>query len=90
MNAGSMIHAMLDEQNMRKMGRLASLLPFTYVMMFIYSLYLIGFPFCTRFYSKDVILELAYIKYIISGNFAFWFGKCLCLFYFLLFFSFTF
>jgi NADH-ubiquinone oxidoreductase chain 5 len=41
-------------------------------MMFIGSLSLIGFPFCTRFYSKDVILELAYTKYTINGNFAFW------------------
>jgi NADH-ubiquinone oxidoreductase chain 5 len=60
---------------MRKMGGLVSLLPFTYAMMFICSLSLIGFPFCTGFYSKDVILELAYTKYIISGNFAFWLGS---------------
>jgi NADH-ubiquinone oxidoreductase chain 5 len=40
--------------------------------MFIGSLFLIGFLFCTGFYSKDVILELAYTKYTISGNFAFW------------------
>jgi NADH-ubiquinone oxidoreductase chain 5 len=52
---------------MRKMGGLVSLLPFTYAMMFICSLSLIGFPFCTGFYSKDVILELAYTKYTISG-----------------------
>jgi NADH-ubiquinone oxidoreductase chain 5 len=44
-----MIHAMSNEQNMCKMGGLASLLPFTYAMMFIGSLSLIGFPFCTRF-----------------------------------------
>ncbi len=47
---------------MHKMGGLASLLFFTYVMMFIGSLFLIGFPFCTGFYSKDVILELTYTK----------------------------
>jgi len=69
------IHAMSDEQDMCKMGGLASLLPFTYAMMFISSLSLIGFPFCTGFYSKNVILELAYTKYIISGNFIFWFGS---------------
>jgi NADH-ubiquinone oxidoreductase chain 5 len=40
--------------------------------MFIGSLSLIGFLFCIGFYSKNVILKLAYIKYIISGNFAFW------------------
>ncbi len=70
-NAGSVIHAMSDEQYMRKMGGLASLLPFTYAMMFIGSLSLIGFPFCIGFYSKDVILELVYTKYTISRNFAF-------------------
>jgi len=65
LSASSVIHAMSDEQDMRKIGGLASLLPFTYVMMFISSLSLIGFPFCTGFYSKDVILELAYTKYTI-------------------------
>nr|YP_008816167.1 NADH dehydrogenase subunit 5 [Roya obtusa]YP_009755755.1 NADH dehydrogenase subunit 5 [Roya anglica]AGZ90377.1 NADH dehydrogenase subunit 5 [Roya obtusa]QIQ22994.1 NADH dehydrogenase subunit 5 [Roya anglica] len=75
LSAGSVIHAMSDEQDMRKMGGLASLLPFTYAMMFIGSLSLIGFPFLTGFYSKDVILELAYTKYTISGNFAFWLGS---------------
>nr|YP_009047466.1 NADH dehydrogenase subunit 5 [Buxbaumia aphylla]AGN74257.1 NADH dehydrogenase subunit 5 [Buxbaumia aphylla]AHG58915.1 NADH dehydrogenase subunit 5 [Buxbaumia aphylla] len=75
LSAGSVIHAMSDEQDMRKMGGLASLLPFTYAMMLIGSLSLIGFPFCTGFYSKDVISELAYTKYTISGNFAFWLGS---------------
>jgi NADH-quinone oxidoreductase subunit L len=54
MKVGSMIHAMSNEQDMRKMGRFASLLPFTYVMMFIINLSLIGF-LCIGFYSKDVI-----------------------------------
>ncbi|TYH01814.1 hypothetical protein ES288_A09G089600v1 [Gossypium darwinii] len=44
------------------------------------ALSLIGFPFLTRFYSKDVILELAYTKYTISGNFAFWLGSVSVLF----------
>ncbi|KAL0391399.1 UNVERIFIED_CONTAM: NADH-ubiquinone oxidoreductase chain 5 [Sesamum latifolium] len=72
LSAGSVIHAMSDEQDMRKMGGLASSFPFTYAMMLMGSLSLIGFPFLTGFYSKDVILELAYTKYTISGNFAFW------------------
>ncbi len=70
-----MIQAMLNEQDMRKMGRLASLLPFTYVVMFIISPSLIGFPFCIGLYSKDVILKLTYTKYTISGDFAFWLGS---------------
>nr|ADT62147.1 NADH dehydrogenase subunit 5 [Isoetes engelmannii] len=75
LSAGSVIHAMSDEQDMRKMGGLASLLPFTYAMMLIGILSLIGFPFFTGFYSKDVILELAYTKCTISGHFAFWLGS---------------
>jgi NADH:ubiquinone oxidoreductase subunit 5 (subunit L)/multisubunit Na+/H+ antiporter MnhA subunit len=46
-----------------------------FAMMFIRSLSLIGFSFCTGFYSKNVILELVYIKYTISGNFTFWLGS---------------
>ena len=80
LSAGAVIHAMSDEQDMRKMGGLASLLPFTYAMMLIGSLSLIGFPFLTGFYSKDVILELAYTQYSISGNFAFWLGTLSVLF----------
>ncbi|KAI5638709.1 hypothetical protein M9H77_00440 [Catharanthus roseus] len=63
LSAGSVIHAMSDEQDMRKMGGLASSFPFTYAMMLI-----------------DVILELAYTKYTISGNFAFWLGSVSVLF----------
>ncbi|KAG6467657.1 hypothetical protein ZIOFF_074500 (mitochondrion) [Zingiber officinale] len=80
LSAGSVIHAMSDEQDMRKMGGLASSFPFTYAMMLIGSFSLIGFPFPTGFYSKDVILELAYTKYTISGNFAFWLGSLSVLF----------
>lgn len=80
LSAGAVIHAMADEQDMRKMGGLASLLPFTYAMMLIGSLSLVGFPFLTGFYSKDVILELAYAKYTLSGHFAFWLGSISVLF----------
>ncbi|KAG6585882.1 NADH-ubiquinone oxidoreductase chain 5, partial [Cucurbita argyrosperma subsp. sororia] len=62
LSAGSVIHAMSDEQDMRKMGELASSFPLIYTMMLMGSLSLIGFPFLTGFYSKDVILELAYTK----------------------------
>jgi NADH-ubiquinone oxidoreductase chain 5 len=60
LSAGSVIHAMMDEQDMRKMGGLINILPLTYTMILIGSLALMGFPFLTGFYSKDVILELAY------------------------------
>jgi len=72
--AGSVIHALSDEQDMRKMGGLLKVLPFTYIMMLIGSLSLMGFPFLTGFYSKDVILELTYSKYTFSGNFAYYLG----------------
>ena len=80
LSAGSVIHALADEQDMRKMGGVVKLLPFTYAMMFIGSLALIGFPFLTGFYSKDVILEVAYAKYTVSGNFAYWLGVLSALF----------
>lgn len=75
LSAGSVIHALSDEQDMRKMGGVLKLLPFTYAMMFIGSLSLVGFPFLTGFYSKDVILEVAYAKYTASGNFAYLLGS---------------
>lgn len=74
LGAGSIIHAVADEQDMRKMGGLKKLVPFTYSMMVIGSLALIGFPFLTGFYSKDVILEVAYGKYTTEGHFSYILG----------------
>ena len=74
LGAGSIIHAVADEQDMRKMGGLKTLVPFTYSMMVIGSLALIGFPFLTGFYSKDVILEVAYGKYTLEGHFSYILG----------------
>ena len=69
-SAGAIIHAIHDEQDMRKMGALNRVLPFTYTMTLIGSLALIGFPFLTGFYSKDFILEVACSKMHFTGNFA--------------------
>ena len=80
LSAGSVIHALSDEQDMRKMGGVVQLLPFTYAMMLIGSLSLTGFPFLTGFYSKDTILELAFANYTITGNFAYWLGAICVLF----------
>ena len=75
LGAGSVIHAVSDEQDMRKMGGLKNLVPFTYSLMVIGSLALIGFPFLTGFYSKDVILEVAYGKYSTSGHYSYLLGS---------------
>ena len=75
LSAGSIIHALADEQDMRKMGGLLKMLPFTYNMMFIGSLSLMGFPFLTGFYSKDLILEWTYSQYSINSTFAYWLGS---------------
>ena len=74
LGAGSVIHAVADEQDMRKMGGLKRLVPFTYSMIVIGSLALIGFPFLTGFYSKDLILEMAYGKYTFIGYFSYLLG----------------
>lgn len=65
LSAGSIIHAVRDEQDMRKMGGLINSLVFTYVMVLIGSLSLMGLPYLTGFYSKDLILELIYEKHYI-------------------------
>jgi NADH-ubiquinone oxidoreductase chain 5 len=74
LSAGCVIHSLSDEQDMRRMGGLIKLLPLTYTLFLIGTLALTGFPFLTGFYSKDVILEIAYTKYDVSSLFSYWFG----------------
>ena len=72
--SGAVIHAMGNEQDIRKMGGLRRILPFTYIMFLIGSLSLMGFPFLTGFYSKDLILEIAFASFSETGHFAYWLG----------------
>ena len=74
LSAGCVIHSLSDEQDMRRMGGLIKLLPLTYTLFLIGTLALTGFPFLTGFYSKDVILEIAYTKYDVSSLFSYWLG----------------
>jgi NADH-ubiquinone oxidoreductase chain 5 len=74
LGAGSVIHSLGNEQDIRKMGGLVYLLPYTYSMMLIGSLSIVGFPFLSGFYSKDVILEVVYTQYTLSSLLAYWLG----------------
>src|SRR6195952_176579 len=67
LGAGSVIHAVADNQDFRKYGGLIHYLPLTYSVMLIASLSLVAIPFMTGFYSKDFILESAYGQYQLSS-----------------------
>jgi NADH-quinone oxidoreductase subunit L len=67
LGAGSVIHAMHHEQDMRNMGGLRKEIPFTFWMMTIGTLALTGFPFTAGYYSKDAIIEAAYAGSAHSG-----------------------
>src|SRR5262249_34846675 len=74
LGAGSVIHAMSGEQDMRKMGGIWKKIPVTYIYMWLGSLALAGVPFFAGYYSKDVIIESAYASGSDVGRFAFWMG----------------
>ena len=74
LGAGSVIHAMSDEQDMRKMGGIWKMIPVTYALMWVGSLALAGvWPFA-GFFSKDIILEAAWGAHTTAGGYAFWMG----------------
>lgn len=74
LGAGSVIHGLHDEQDMRNMGGVWKKIPATYVLMWIGSLALAGIPFFAGFYSKDIMLEAAFADHTWFGNFAYWMG----------------
>jgi NADH-quinone oxidoreductase subunit L len=71
LGAGSVIHAMSGEQDMRKMGGLAPYVRVTWAMMLIGTLALTGFPFTAGYFSKDAIIESAFVAHAAPHMFAF-------------------
>jgi NADH-quinone oxidoreductase subunit L len=74
LGAGSVIHAMSGEQDMRNMGGIWRKIPYTYAFMWIGSLALAGVPYFAGYFSKDAILEMAYLNGSTHGMVAFWMG----------------
>ena len=74
LGAGSVIHAMSGEQDMRKMGGLWQKIPWTYGVMWIGSLALAGIPYFSGYFSKDTILEAAWAANTAVGYYAYWMG----------------
>ena len=62
LGSGSVIHSFKNEQDINKMGGVWKSIPYTYVLMIIGTLALTGFPFLSGFYSKDAIIEYAFLK----------------------------
>src|ERR1700733_3036333 len=75
LGAGAVIHSFADQQDVRRMGGLINFLPFTYSIMLVGTLSLLATPWLTGFYSKDLIIELAYSQFSFSGTYAYLLGS---------------
>jgi NADH-quinone oxidoreductase subunit L len=71
LGAGSVIHAMSDEQDIRRMGGIWRKIPVTYAVFWVGNLALAGIPFFAGYYSKDAVLEAAYAAHSSIGMYAF-------------------
>ncbi len=74
LGAGSVIHALNNEQDMRRMGGVKDKISYTYWLMVIGTLALTGFPFMAGFWSKDAIIESAFAAHTSVGSYAFTMG----------------
>tara|TARA_E500000331_G_scaffold348934_1_gene391321 strand:- start:403 stop:2298 length:1896 start_codon:yes stop_codon:yes gene_type:complete len=72
LGSGSVIHAMSDEQDIQKMGGLYKIIPFTWIMMLIGTLALTGAPLLSGYYSKDAIIESAFVSHAFGHEYAFY------------------
>ena len=72
LGSGSVIHAVSDEQDIRKMGGLYKLIPFTWIIMLIGTLGLTGAPLLSGYYSKDGIIEAAFVSQTEGHFYAFY------------------
>ncbi|MDC1139707.1 NADH-quinone oxidoreductase subunit L [Candidatus Pelagibacter sp.] len=70
LGSGSVIHSFKDEQDINQMGAVYKKLPYTWILMIIGTLALTGFPFLSGFYSKDAIIEFAYLRGNTVGYYA--------------------
>jgi len=72
LSAGAILHALIDEQDSRKLGGNLKQIPYVYIVFVIGSFSLMGIPFLAGFYSKDLIIEYALSRGDFLGSWGFW------------------
>ena len=78
LGSGCVIHSFNEQQDIRSMGGVWKKIPYTYALMVVGTLALTGFPFLSGYYSKDAIIEFAYLKGNTIGYFAAAVGSYYC------------